>query len=294
MNSAQVTCFLNAAQKLSFTAAAGELYLTPQAVSKQIISLEEELGTKLFDRNGPRLALTESGRLYHGFFTAMDRQLQAVLEDIRLYGESRKLALSVGVSEWIDSSGAFWEAVDGFRAKYPNCKVSMRVYTNLDLLAALDDGTVDCAFFSEAQTPPGTNHQSMAVAREEIYLYAPSDIPPGPAREDCWGLPLLMVPAWDWTHAELKLSGAHEMTGVRLDPERTEQLPSVQTLYARMEFDRAATLGGSRFNYLARVPGLAGHPTGGMDEIRCLWPHRSDSTMAPRLAEYLRAWFMEE
>lgn len=294
MNSGQVTCFLNAAARLSFTAAAGAIYLTPQAVSKQVISLEEELGTKLFDRNGPRLVLTESGRLYHGFFTAMDRQLQGVLEDIRLYRESRKLALTVGVSEWIDPSGAFQEGIDSFRAEHPNCKVSMRVYPNLELLAAIDSGEADCGFFSEGQTPPGTSHQVMAVAREEIYLYAPSDIPAGPAREDCWGLPLLMVPAWDWTNAELKLSGEREMNGVSLDPARTVRLPNLQTLYARMEFSRGVTLGGSRFHYLARVPGLTGHPTGVTDEIRCLWPRRSDSTLAPQLAEHLRKRFTGE
>ena len=291
MNSSQINCFIGAARRLSFTAAAAELYLSPQAVSKQVIALEDELGSRLFDRNGPRLTLTESGKLFYGLFTGMNRQLHFILDDIRLYHESRKMELSVGVSEWIDPAGDFLAGINAFRADYPNCKVSMSVYPNLELQTALEDGRIDCAFFSGAQVPPGTDCQSQTVAREEICLYIPDDIPPGPIREDCWGLPLLSVPAWNWTDTELRLAGAREMIGVRLSPAETVQLPNVHSMYAMMEFSRCATLGGRRFNYLAKIPGLTGLPTGEWDDICCLWPRRNENTLTPQLAERMRLYF---
>jgi LysR family glycine cleavage system transcriptional activator len=49
-------------QRLSFTAGAQALNVSQSAVSRHIISLEELLGHKLFDRSGPALALTEAGR----------------------------------------------------------------------------------------------------------------------------------------------------------------------------------------------------------------------------------------
>ncbi|MBY4898547.1 LysR substrate-binding domain-containing protein [Cupriavidus sp. AU9028] len=55
--------FDSAARHLSFTAAADELYLTQSAVSKQVKSLEDALGTALFRRGGKGLALTQEGRL---------------------------------------------------------------------------------------------------------------------------------------------------------------------------------------------------------------------------------------
>ncbi len=48
-------------QRLSFTAGAQALHVSQSAVSRHIISLEEILGRKLFDRSGPRLVLTAAG-----------------------------------------------------------------------------------------------------------------------------------------------------------------------------------------------------------------------------------------
>lgn len=48
-------------QKMSFTAGAAALNVSQSAVSRHIISLEELLGHKLFDRAGQRLALTPAG-----------------------------------------------------------------------------------------------------------------------------------------------------------------------------------------------------------------------------------------
>lgn len=49
------------ARRLSFSAAAEELFLTQSAVSRQIKSLEEELGASLFNRGTRRVELTAAG-----------------------------------------------------------------------------------------------------------------------------------------------------------------------------------------------------------------------------------------
>lgn len=64
LNSIRV--FEAAARYESFSRAAEELNVTQSAVSRQIQSLEEQLGQPLFARNGPRLTLTASGREYLG------------------------------------------------------------------------------------------------------------------------------------------------------------------------------------------------------------------------------------
>jgi len=56
--------FEAAARRLSFSAAAIELHLTPSAVSHQIAKLEQLLGLRLFERSARSIALTDAGREY--------------------------------------------------------------------------------------------------------------------------------------------------------------------------------------------------------------------------------------
>ena len=56
--------FEAAARRLSFSAAAAELNLTPSAVSHQIAKLEELLDVRLFERAARSISLTDAGREY--------------------------------------------------------------------------------------------------------------------------------------------------------------------------------------------------------------------------------------
>jgi LysR family glycine cleavage system transcriptional activator len=59
-----VRAFEAAARLGSFTAAAGELFVTHGAISRQVQALEAWTGVSIFDRVGRRVRLTEAGRSY--------------------------------------------------------------------------------------------------------------------------------------------------------------------------------------------------------------------------------------
>lgn len=65
MNTQQLRCFVCVAEYLNFTKAANELYLTVPTVTHHVQSLEEELGTKLFERTSRMVRLTESGKAFY-------------------------------------------------------------------------------------------------------------------------------------------------------------------------------------------------------------------------------------
>ena len=61
----QLRAFCHAVRTLSISKAAERMHLSQPTVSLQIKALERELGTVLFERRGPRIALTpEGGALY--------------------------------------------------------------------------------------------------------------------------------------------------------------------------------------------------------------------------------------
>ena len=79
--------FQVAAARLSFKAAAEELFITPSAVSHQIKGLEEQLGVALFERGPSSLTLTEAGESYLQHMETVFARLEAVTEQLRIrYG----------------------------------------------------------------------------------------------------------------------------------------------------------------------------------------------------------------
>lgn len=63
MDTQSLQAFLAVADGQSFSRAAEQLHLTQPAVSKRIAALEDQVGTRLFDRIGRRVALTEAGQV---------------------------------------------------------------------------------------------------------------------------------------------------------------------------------------------------------------------------------------
>ena len=81
------------ARHLSVTLAAGELNVTPGAVSLQIRDLEQSLGVRLFDRLPRQLRLTEDGE---GYFKAMRSAFRLMREATdELLARARPATLSI-------------------------------------------------------------------------------------------------------------------------------------------------------------------------------------------------------
>ncbi|MBP3950862.1 LysR family transcriptional regulator [Bacillus suaedae] len=79
MNTEALEYFIKVYEKKSVTAAAKDLYITPQGISKMIKQLEMELETELFYR-GPRgMEATKAGELLH----ARAKHIRYLMEDIK-------------------------------------------------------------------------------------------------------------------------------------------------------------------------------------------------------------------
>jgi DNA-binding transcriptional LysR family regulator len=95
-----VVSFVESAAGGSFTAAAAKLDLTPAAVSKNVIKLEQQLQVRLFNRSTRRLKLTQEGEIFLKKAVEALRTLdEAVNEVTRAGGEpTGRVRISVGVS----------------------------------------------------------------------------------------------------------------------------------------------------------------------------------------------------
>lgn len=86
--------FESAARHLSFTRAAAERFVTQSAVSRQIKTLEDELGVALFRRGHRSLALTEAGAALHDDCRAAFERLRAGVSRARATAARRVLTIT--------------------------------------------------------------------------------------------------------------------------------------------------------------------------------------------------------
>ena len=94
--------FCVAARHLSFTRAARELFVTQSAISREIKTLEEQLGTPLFHRVNRALQLTQAGQ---ELYSAVDEALALIdAASMRVAGAWRALSVTTTValaSTWL-------------------------------------------------------------------------------------------------------------------------------------------------------------------------------------------------
>lgn len=98
MNTQQLQCFLCVADKLNFTRAAEELYLTTPTVTHHIQSLENELNTKLFFRNNKTVRLTGAGQIFYQDAKDIADKLSLAGKHLKAVEERQSSILKIGCS----------------------------------------------------------------------------------------------------------------------------------------------------------------------------------------------------
>ena len=92
----QLKCFIAVEKYHSFSQAADSLFVTQSALSKQILSLEKELGVQLFERRGHSVELTPAGDKIYAHVNWMLGEYTKMLEGLSLLNSlaANKISLS--------------------------------------------------------------------------------------------------------------------------------------------------------------------------------------------------------
>lgn len=141
------------ARHLSFRRAAGELHVTPGAVSQQIHLLEEYLGIALFERLPRAIKLTPRGQQY---LPAITQSLQLIVEaTARLRSDREVIEVSIAPSlctRWlIPRLGRFCE-------EFPHYEVRIDAASRL---IDIRDGSFDLAIRYTAHKDQGLHYEQL-------------------------------------------------------------------------------------------------------------------------------------
>jgi LysR family glycine cleavage system transcriptional activator len=111
-----LAAFDSVARLGSFSLAASELSLTQGAISRQIAILEEQLGVRLFHRNGRGVVLTEVGKTYAEGVGDVVRRIRLLSLEAMSNGADNRLSLAI-----LPTFGTRWlmPRIPDFVARHP-------------------------------------------------------------------------------------------------------------------------------------------------------------------------------
>jgi DNA-binding transcriptional LysR family regulator len=133
-------------EDMHVTRAAERLHIAQPALTQQIKSLENELGTALLRRTGRRIELTLAGAVFAG-------EARVILERVRtaslLAIEAARGgmgSISIGLTESSAFSTGVTSILKRFKKQWPSVNVTLVQRRTPDLLAALRERHIDAAF----------------------------------------------------------------------------------------------------------------------------------------------------
>jgi LysR family transcriptional regulator, low CO2-responsive transcriptional regulator len=170
----QLESFLEVARHSSFSRAAEKRFRTQPAISSQIRALEEEVGARLFDRSGGKVALTGAGKVFQEYAEQTLEARKAMVVTIAEMERVPRGEIVVGANEGTCLHilpGVFAE----FKKLYPEVGVQISRMERAKILESIIDNSVD---FGVVSAPVGDKRLTVVnIHRDELVIITPPGHP---------------------------------------------------------------------------------------------------------------------
>lgn len=167
----QMRAFVAVAETESFTRAGERLFLTQSAVSHSIRGLESQLGTRLVERQGKRIALSQDGVVFLRRCRRILTELETAtreLDALRRWGQGRiRIGSTHSLCQYLLPA-----ALCEFRDYFPRCEIQIESGDTTQLLGMLDGAKLDLVLGLETQVQPWCRFVPM-FEDELIFVVSP-------------------------------------------------------------------------------------------------------------------------
>lgn len=213
----QVRSLVTVAETESFTKAAEKLGVTQSAVSHSIRALETQLDSKLVERAGKRVALSQNGTILLRRFKAAITELEKAHEELGLLKRWGQGRLRIGATHTL-CTYLLPMVMQKFRELYPRAEIHIESGDTSELIESLDASKIDLVLGMSGREPTWARFDP--VFEDELVFVVAPDHPwakaGSVAAEDVGKESFLVYARSSETYRFLKSS--FEDAGVRLRP----------------------------------------------------------------------------
>ncbi|HBR11236.1 MAG TPA: LysR family transcriptional regulator [Chryseobacterium sp.] len=134
--------FHTVASRSSFTKASEELNISQPAVTKHIKEIENQLNTKLFDRKGTSIQLTQSGKILFEYAEKIRNIYRDLEFEINQVNQQHKGKLIIGASTTV-AQYILPEILAKFNSYYKDIKIELITHNTEIISELLKEGRID-------------------------------------------------------------------------------------------------------------------------------------------------------
>lgn len=184
--------FQSVARNLSFTKAAGELYITQPAVTRHIKELESEFEVKLFDRVGNKIQLTQAGQIFQRYadsILALHNELNFELHQLSgTYEGNLRIGASTTISQYVIPP-----MLARFHERYPEINLSLASGNTEFIEQQLLNSQIDIGIVEGKPGNPDIRY--VPFLNDELFVFASAQnrrIPASVSNDEFLKLPLVL------------------------------------------------------------------------------------------------------
>ena len=176
MNTQQLESFIQVAENLNFARAAEVLNITQSAVSRQINSLETELGTKLFNRSTRSVSLTPAGISFLEDAKDVLARLQTASLKIHDHEKSNIQIISIGCS---NESNLIYlsKTLSRCRLQIPELHPFLKIIPHRSIVNLFIHGEIDILFGFKDDIPVRNDISYRELNKIRICCAVPTEHP---------------------------------------------------------------------------------------------------------------------
>lgn len=193
MSDFRLRVFRSVAKNLSFTKASQELFVSQPAITKHIQELESAYQTRLFDRQGNKISLTESGKLLLEHCDRILEDYKRLEYEMHLLNNEYTGELRLGASTTI-AQYVLPPLLAQFIKKFPQVNLSLMNGNSREVETALQEHRIDLGLVEGVHRSPNLKYtpfledELVAVVHAKSKLSISDELAP----EDLTDIPLVL------------------------------------------------------------------------------------------------------
>ena len=166
--------FCRVADLKSFSKAADDLFLTQPTVSGHILSLEQFLSLRLFDRASREIRLTKSGEVFREYASKILSLRKDLLNALSEFSQGIRGELSLGTST-IPGEYLLPGLIGDFKREHPSFVISLKIADTKEVIQFVLQDHVEFGIIGARLNHPSLHYEKFE--EDEIVIAAPTGHP---------------------------------------------------------------------------------------------------------------------